>query len=146
MADLMKIQGFKELAAAMRQLPERVAKNALRAAVNAGASEIRKEARARVPVDSGLTKKSIHQRQIREKSSASRQVVYVGVRSGGRNKDGTKRAAPWYWRFVEYGTSKMAARPFMRPAFEAKKLAAVKAIGVKLNERIQLEAQRLAKK
>ncbi|CAB3795488.1 HK97-gp10 family putative phage morphogenesis protein [Pararobbsia alpina] len=27
----------------------------------------------------------------------------------------------WYARLLEYGTSKMAAKPFIRPAFEAKK-------------------------
>lgn len=32
---------------------------------------------------------------------------------------------PFYWKFLEFGTSKMQARPFLRPAFEARKGEAV---------------------
>lgn len=149
MADLMKLQGFKELADAMRELPKQVAKNALRSAVNAGASEIRKEARTRAPKKSGTLKRALYQKQIREESSQYKQVFYVGVRAGPtRGKDGKKDYSrdAWYWRFVEFGTSKMAAKPFLRPAFESKKQAAVSAIGKKLDERIQKAARELAKK
>lgn len=48
--------------------------------------------------------------------------------------------------YNEFGTSKMTARPFLRPAFEARKEDAVKAIGAKLDERIQKHAKDLAKK
>ena len=30
----------------------------------------------------------------------------------------SSEGATYYWRFVEFGTSKMPARPFLRPAFE----------------------------
>lgn len=43
----------------------------------------------------------------------------VGVKHGARLKDGgdTSANAPTpHWRLLEFGTSKMAARPFMRPA------------------------------
>lgn len=140
------LTGFKELAAALRELPERVAKNALRSAVAAGASEIRKEVRAHAPVDSGLLKKNIYQKQIREASGATQQTFYVGVKSGkARNKDGTKKELPFYWRFMEFGTSKLPAAPFLRPAFEKQKDAAIKRIGEKLDERIQKYAREFAK-
>ncbi|QEZ47182.1 HK97-gp10 family putative phage morphogenesis protein [Cupriavidus oxalaticus] len=35
----------------------------------------------------------------------------------------------YYGRFVEYGTSKMSANPFLRPGFEARKKAAAAAVG-----------------
>jgi len=42
-----------------------------------------------------------------------------------RKANGVQRVAVagdvYYWRFVEFGTAKMAARPFLRPAFEAQK-------------------------
>lgn len=142
----MQLTGFTELAYALRKLPERVAKNALRSAVNAGAAEIRKAARAAAPVDSGLLKKNIYQKQIREASSNQRQTYFVGVRSGkGANKDGTKKELPFYWRFMEFGTSKRPAAPFLRPAFEKEKENAIKAIGQKLDERIQKYARELHK-
>ena len=52
----------------------------------------------------------------------------------------------FYARFVEFGTVKMAARPFMRPAFEAKKGEAVDAIKAYLERRIPEEVAKLAAK
>lgn len=142
----IQLTGFKELAAALRELPQRVAKNALRAAVNAGASEIKKQVRKNAPMDTGLLKKNIFQKQIREASGPYQQTFAVGVRQGrAKNKDGSKKELPFYWRFMEFGTSKLPARPFLRPAFETKKEAAVKAIADKLDERIQKYARELHK-
>lgn len=152
-----KIEGLKELNEALKKLPENVAKNVLRGATNAGAAEIRKEAKLRAPVYTGTLiakdhpppgtlKKAIMQRQMRQLSSLVKQVVHVGVRSGKGVKDKAGRSLDaYYWRFVEFGTSKMAARPFLRPAFEAKKLAAVEAIRKYLAERIPREAAKLNK-
>ena len=147
MAEFMQLTGFKELAAALRELPERVAKNALRSAVNAGASEIRKQAKANAPKDTGLLEKNIYQKQIREQSDATKQVFFVGVRGAKKKKKGEKKVeVPFYWRFIEFGTSKMPAKPFLRPAFDAKKEVAIERIGEKLDERIQKYAKELAKK
>ncbi|MCU4539636.1 HK97 gp10 family phage protein [Acinetobacter bereziniae] len=48
----------------------------------------------------------------------------VGV-GGGAKKGGTAKKGPgldtWYWRFIETGTSKAPATPFLRTAFEQKK-------------------------
>jgi HK97 gp10 family phage protein len=49
----------------------------------------------------------------------------------------------WYAHFVEFGTSKMAARPFMRPAFESRKAGAVEAIKSYLLSRIPKEVEKL---
>jgi len=43
---------------------------------------------------------------------------------------------PNYWWLVEFGTSKMAARPFMRPAFEAKKSQALGAFTVEMRKQL----------
>lgn len=135
----IKLEGFDVLARELRELPERIAKNALRAAVNAGASEVRKEVRLRAPVDTGRLRRAVYQKQIGEASSLYRQVYVVGVRSGARRgKDGTKNRSQdaFYWRFLEFGTRYIAARPFLRPAFEAQKRAAIDAMAKKLRERI----------
>ena len=43
-------------------------------------------------------------------------IMRVGVRGGAKDpKTGDPRAT-FHWRFLEFGTSKMAARPFMRPS------------------------------
>ena len=55
------------------------------------------------------------------------------------------RGLAYYWRFLEFGTSKLSAKPFLRPAFEAKKDAAVDAIKAKLAEAIEKTAAKLRK-
>jgi hypothetical protein len=44
---------------------------------------------------------------------------------------------------VEFGTRKMAARPFLRPALESRRREAVDAIKERLTERIEIEAKAL---
>lgn len=158
MAELVNISGLRELQAALKELPERVAKNALRASVYAGAKIVRDDAKQRAPIFTGpviqghpppgTLKKSVIMKQIPEQSGKFHQTFYVAVRHGKKyQKVGKKEINrdAFYWRFVEFGTANMAARPFMRPAFEAQKLAAVEAIKAKLADRIEEEAQKLGR-
>src|SRR5574337_1230655 len=84
----------------------------------------------------------------RELSSPTKQTFFVGVRKGkkyrNQGKSGNLSMDAYYASWVEFGTSKMAARPFMRPGFEAKKNAAVEAIKDYLAKRIPEEAAKLA--
>ncbi|MOA55697.1 hypothetical protein D3C78_1795330 [compost metagenome] len=48
----------------------------------------------------------------------------------------TDYEAPFYWRFLEYGTSKMAAAPFIRPSWDANLAEIEKATADKLAEGI----------
>lgn len=160
MAEMVNVEGLAELRAALRELPQRIARNALRGAVSAGAAVIRKEAKARAPLYTGKVadghpppgtlKRAVYQKQINELSSLTNQVFFVGVRHGKKyqkqGKKGDKSQDAYYWRFVEFGTSNMAARPFMRPAFEAKKNEAVAAIKTYLTDRIAKEVAGLPKK
>lgn len=136
----IKLEGFKELARELRDMPEKIGRNVLRAAVNAGATAVRREVQTRAPVDTGRLRRSIYQRQVREQSNLQRQVFHVGVRSGvRRNEDGSKDRSrdAWYWRFIEFGTVKLPARPFLRPAFESRQTEAIEAMRRRLKERIE---------
>lgn len=155
----MQLNGFKELAEAMRELGPRVAKNYLRSAVATGAAVIRDEAKMIAPVStpgeksagqapSGTLKRAISIKRNRDAKDIFSVKYSVFVRSAGSQK-GVKaygRLDAFYARFVEFGTSKMAPHPFLRPAFDHKKEAAVTAIGVRLDERIQQTAAELSKK
>jgi HK97 gp10 family phage protein len=98
----------------------------------------------------GTVKKRIQARRVRPRSGMAATVI-VGVRglSAGVVRNYKLRKAgrvvskrggadfmrglsaadnpndPFYWKFLEFGTSKMPARPFLRPAFEAQKGNAV---------------------
>lgn len=140
----IKIAGFEQFTQQLRELPMRVAKNTLRGAVNAGATVIRQEAQRRAPVRSGILQKAIYQKQIAELSNAVQQMFFVGWRRGQKAQQ-VKRGGKvlnldaYYGYFVEFGTSKIGAEPFMRPAFEIKKDEAVEAIRAYLAERIPRE-------
>ncbi len=153
------IAGLDQLAQALRELPRRVARNGLRAAVYAGAKVIRDEARLKAPVATslpgpnqpppGTLKRSIIMKQVPELSGEQKQTFFVTVRHGKKyrkqGKNGNLSQDAWYWRFVEFGTVKMAAKPFLRPAFEGRKRDAVDAIKNRLAERIEQAAQELKK-
>lgn len=149
MSDTAKLEGFKELAEALRELGPRVARNTLRRAVSAGAVVIRNDARSRAPVDTGEMKKDIQVKRERDNRGLMVANYSVFVRTGKKSRlSGAKRDVnkdSFYWRFVEFGTAKMAAQPFMRPAFEAKKEEAVARIGEVLDQGIQKAARELKK-
>lgn len=135
MADInLTVTGLAELSKKLKEMPVKLARNGLRAAVNAGAEVIRKDAASRVPVDTRRLKKAIYKKQIREKSNNVQQTFFVGARNGKKYRKADKDA--YYWRFLEFGTSKLPARPFLRPAFDTKKSEAVDAMARKLKERI----------
>lgn len=160
MADLQHIAGLKELQAALKELPERIGKNVLRGAVAAGAAVVRNEAKLRAPVYTGSVseghpppgtlRRSVYQKQIREKSNAVQQTFYVGVRKGAKYKNQGKKGNlsqdAFYASLVEFGTSKTQSHPYMRPAYEGKKEAAVQAIKAYLERRIPEEERKAAKK
>jgi len=131
----MKVEGLKELADKLRGMGPDLSRNVLRAAVRAGAATVRAEAMNMVPQDTGRLRRAIYLKHIREKSSPHQQTFYVSVRAGKRYRK--RDVDAYYWRFVEFGTAKMAARPFMRPAFEAKKGDALEAIKGRLADRIK---------
>ena len=158
--ELVKVEGLAELAKALRELPDRVAKNGLRVSVYAGAKVIRDEARLRAPKATeslgpnqpppGTLKRSVIMKHIPELSSLTRQTFFVTVRHGKKyrkqGKKGNLSQDAWYWRFVEFGTRKMRASPFLRPALEAERRDAVQAMKERLAERVELEAKNLNRK
>lgn len=152
--ELQHIKGLSELSAALKELPNRIARNALRQSVARGAVVIRDEAKTRAPVSTtppapgdplpGTLKRSIVIKHDKDRSSLTSQTYVVAVRHGkkyrNQGKKGNRSQDAYYWRWVEFGTVKMAARPFMRPAFETQKEAAVQEIARVLAERIAQEA------
>jgi HK97 gp10 family phage protein len=146
MADTQNLTGFDELAKKLKELGPKVAKNGLRRATSAGAAIVRNDARKRAPVDTGEMKRDIMMKRERDaRGGDTTGAVYtVYVRSGKKSRmAGKKRDVDrdsFYWKFLEFGTAKMAAQPFLRPAFEANKEAAIEAIGKSLDETIQAAA------
>lgn len=127
----LHIDGLQQLDRQLHSLPDKVAGRALAAAVRAGARVVRDAARERAPVQTGTLQANIVIRNERSGSDAEKTAL-VAVRNH----------PAYYWRFVEFGTRKMAAHPFLRPAFDACEREAVDAITEKLEQRILLALQR----
>ncbi len=158
-SEVVQVQGLDQLSKALKELPDRVARNGLRASVYAGAKVIRDEARLQAPVaiaalgpnqpPPGTLKRSVIMKQIPEISSKTTQTFFVTVRHGKKyrkqGKKGNLSQDAWYWRFVEFGTVKMPAQPFLRPAFDLRKNDALDAIKTRLAERIEQAVQELGK-
>ena len=134
----VRIHGLKEIRQAMLALPRRLDRPLLNRSLLAGARLTRDEAKTKVPLlrmpDArrvrGAIRKAIHAGAVRPERHTA--TVWVRVRNltkrqiaSFKKKTGKSGASnpldPFYWVFVEFGTSKMTARPFMRPAFETTK-------------------------
>jgi HK97 gp10 family phage protein len=111
------IKGIEELQLLLLDLPKRVARNALRGAVYAGAKVLAAEAKVRAPVYTGpvaqghpppgTLKRSIITKQIPEKSNDFNQTFYVTVRKGKKyqkqGKKGNLSQDAFYASWVEFG-------------------------------------------
>lgn len=145
MADV-EIKGLNELMQALKQLPKEVEKKCLRPAVAAGAVVIRKAAQDLVVRRTGLVAKAIRVGFNRKESTPGRAVYHVFVSQKVKDKLKNVTRDAFYWRFLEFGTVKMSAKPFMRPAFDSTNREAAEVIKGKLAERIEVEAQRLGRR
>lgn len=121
---------FSDLRKALEQFPKNVERNILTGATRAAAGYIRDEVRANTPIRTGNLRKSIG--TMKRRSPKNMAWFTVSPRQGGKN-DG------FYGRFLEFGTSKMSPRPFMRPTFEAKGEKAVDAFKEYAEKRIDKE-------
>lgn len=130
MADSVKVtvNGIDELKKALAALPGKLRRKVLVKALRAGAKEVQKVARTAVPLlavpnpyrTRGLLKRKISVRVSKESRRAGDVGVFVNVKPAAKSARGaTNRLDPYYWRFVEFGTKKMTARPFMAPAANA---------------------------
>ncbi|QIM65264.1 HK97-gp10 family putative phage morphogenesis protein [Frederiksenia canicola] len=141
----VKVNGLKELGKNLQALDKTVRNKISAKAMRAGGRIVRDTARAKAPVlqenvphrRKGTLKKSIVERTKVGKNGKTTTLISVRALSSKRiaafkTKKGKSGAYnphdPYYWRFVEFGTSKMPAKPFLRPAFEQSKGQAAKAI------------------
>ncbi|MGV6989652.1 HK97-gp10 family putative phage morphogenesis protein [Testudinibacter sp. P80/BLE/0925] len=141
----VKVSGLKELQKAMGELGRKASNRIAVKAMRKGGAIVRDKARANAPVltenvphrKAGTVKKAISSRTKIGRNGKTNTYVWVKGLSTKqilkfKGKTGRSGAFnpkdPFYWRFLEFGTSKMPAKPFMRPAFEQSKQQAAKAI------------------
>ena len=114
---MIAFAGFKELDDDFKLLSNAEQRKVSRKAVRAGAVVFRDAVRANAPVRSGLLKRSVSVDTVRGSATAGVKFKKVLVKKKG--KKGRHKSMPFYWYFLEHGTSNMPAKPFVRPAFDA---------------------------
>ncbi|MDR5801205.1 HK97-gp10 family putative phage morphogenesis protein [Caballeronia sp. LZ001] len=115
------------LTAQLDSLDVAVSESTLRKAALTGANIFLAEEKLRIPRDSGKGAASLVIAYDAENSVTGKIASYIV----------TWLKDAYYLRFVEYGTSKMAAKPFKRPAYEAKKKAAAQAVADAIDTEIK---------
>lgn len=149
MTDLVHVKGLAQLDKFLQELPVKIERNILRSALRAGALVVRDEARTNIHPVSGVLADSLK----------------VTTRARGGKVSATVGTKVFYAKFVEYGTRPHTItardggalrfgggfvksvehpgiarpRPFLRPAFDAKVLEAVVAIGEQVKRRLTKE-------
>lgn len=138
----ISVKGLAELGARMEKLKAEVAVKASRSAVAAAALVVKKAAIVNAPayfeehlvkdalVQPGNLKRNIISKRLPRSPLTAEYIVTVR----GKKKDGY---AARYGRLVEYGTVKMAAQPFLRPALANNIDKAVAAMAKRLDKAIK---------
>lgn len=133
---------FSKIAAKLDKITQAAGK-AMRPAAQAGAQVFYDEVRQRVPVSAaphksgkktynpGTLRKAIYQAFADKESGDGRAMYRVSW----------NKTHAFYGRFLEFGTSKMAAKPFLRPAFDAAQAKALDAV----KQRMQAEVSKALK-
>lgn len=133
---------FSKIAAKLDNITK-AAEKATRPAAQAGAQVFYDEVKQRVPVSAkshksgkktyspGTLRKAIYQ-AFADKESGDGKAVY---------RLSWNKTHAFYGRFVEFGTSKMAAKPFLRPAYDAARARALQAV----QERMAAEVKKAIK-
>ena len=125
----LKVEGLAELEARLVALGGSGARRALRRGLRAMGNVVRDAARDKSPVSTGTLRKSIV-------------TMDAGMTPGGWSFSVQLRSGGFYGRFLEFGTSKMAAHPFMRPAAESAYIKAIEAFRTVASDAIEMEWMR----
>lgn len=138
------LEGVSELAAQLQNLKDGMDVKTLRAAVRAGIKPAFEKAQRDIPIGNALhptyTGRTVapgfSQRSLRvvTKVSANNKTVSAAL--------GVRREAFYAVLFTELGTSKMPARPWLRPALQHTQAQQQTALAAKLKQRIETLAKK----
>ena len=134
----MKVEGLDELNRRLNRLESKQIKKAVRSSAMFATSPMLKKMKSKVPVEDGPLKKSLG-RQSRFFRRGQIFSMRIGIRSK-QSPDGSWPSV--YGPMIENGTLKMAAQPFMRPAFDENYRATIDRFGQSLGEKVEQLAEK----
>lgn len=107
----IELEGVDEILNKLQGIGANVGRLENKALKNA-AEPVLEDAKANVPVKTGKLKKGLKITNVKRKEGAK--YILVGVDRGDNSEI-------FYGKFIEFGTSKMSAKPFLQPAYEKNK-------------------------
>jgi HK97 gp10 family phage protein len=166
-----RIDGLKELQAALLELPKATQGNVLKRAVAAPAADFAEEA-ARIAPSPGKYGEGILKTEIKVSkpkiispgkaayaqamsSGATKAEAAQAARNANRAAGGTGKAVithagptrkAFYGQFLEFGTSRIAAKPFMRPTWDRMGRQMIDSVADTLRVEIAKARKRFARK
>jgi HK97 gp10 family phage protein len=163
----MRLEGARELEAALMELPKATGKNTLRRAIKNALAPITAEAQLLAPFRTGLLRRSITETRVTFSSgSAGKRAFAEALKKGATRAEAGAAAreantggsdvtsalamtgsglAP-HAHLQEFGTVNHPPKPFMRPAWDGRKRGAAEAIRDELKSEIEKAAKRIARK
>jgi HK97 gp10 family phage protein len=151
MSSGVKLIGERELTKLLNSLGDRVARKALRQAVNAAASPVVKVAKQKAKKQSGLLKKSLGKKVVTNKKSQSATAVVGARKSVQGTYKGKPRKPSRYVHLVEKphigpGGNYVPGQPFLGPAADETREQSKGIMAGKLREVIEREAAKGGRK
>lgn len=145
MPSTVRLRGFRELEAALNDLPKATRKNVLRRVAKGALLPMADKAALLAPRDEGDLSFSIEISE--ERTPSVRKARRFDTKTGIEMAMGptTGKGVLFYAAFQEFGTVKMAANPFMRPAWDARAGGALDYIKSNLWIEIRKSAERRAR-
>ncbi|WP_343463009.1 HK97-gp10 family putative phage morphogenesis protein [Pantoea sp.] len=127
----LDFSGLLDISSDLEALSKSQSRKVLRDATRSAATVVKDEAVRRAPVRTGKLAKNIVVMTQRLRNGDIASGIHIRGRNprtgNSDNKMKTKDSRnAFYWRFVELGTSNMAAVPFIRPAYDARQEEAVR--------------------
>ena len=122
-----QVEGLGFLSKQFKDLETAVNRRGMQAAGKAAAPPIVRSMKAKVPVDQGDTKRAIDFSVRAQKGHID---VDIGIRKRAKGRPDTRV------HLIEFGSSKQAARPFMRPALDSQGKQATQRMGASVQKGI----------
>lgn len=147
-----KLTGLSDLQAQLEDLGTELGVKALAQAARKAFQPVLDAAKAMAPAYSGALRASLKLKVAKPKG-ADDTVVVVGIKISGGPKDssggallGKEELPPARrWHFIELGTAKMAAHPFLRPALDANASAVLDLLKVEIANSIEKALKKRAR-
>lgn len=130
-----EVKGADQMRQLLQSFPRRIQRDVINSVAARGATVVKKHAKKNIKqngsVKSGTLLKSVKTR----KKKKTNGIYYIY----------TSRDA-WYSHFIERGTSKMSANPFMRPAIDENQAEVLREMGIRMAKRMAKESEKMTAK